>query len=253
MGHARRIAVVLWSLCSIPVRAEHEALVVASDGSGHFKTIQAAVDSIPEHYPGPRLIVIKPGTYKEQVVINGIKPFIVLRGADKDPRKTVITFDRYATVEDPKSPGKRIGVHGSETMAIHADHFTAENITFENTAGRLAPAMALRTESDKLVFRNCRFLSWQDTLFLSGKRIYFHECYIEGRVDFISGSATTVFEKCDIHATDGGVVAAASTKPKTAFGFVFLKCKITCKEDRSYLGTPWQRARNRKRPSGSFS
>jgi pectinesterase len=236
----RLITVFFWSLSAITLRAEQAALVVAPDGSGQFKTVQAAVDSIPEENTGPRLIVLKPGTYKEQVVIKSGKPFLTLRGADKDPRKTIVTFNRYATIEDPKAPKKRIGVPDSETVSIQADHFTAENITFENTAGRVAAAIAVRTTGDKIIFRNCRFLSWQDTLYLDGKRVYLHECYVEGRVDFVYGSATAVFEKCHLHATDGGVITAASTKPETPFGLVFLRCKVTCKEDRSYLGSPWQ-------------
>jgi pectinesterase len=229
----------VWSLCAAVLRAEETAIVVAADGSGQFRTVQSAIESIPDENAEPRLIVIKPGTYQEQVVIKASKPFITLRGDHKDARKTILTFNRYATIEDPKAPGKRIGIADSETVSIHADIFTAENITFENTAGRVAAAMAVRTAGDKQIFRNCRFLSWQDTLCLGDKRIYLHECYIEGRVDFVFGSATAVFEKCHLHATDGGVMTAASTKPHTPFGLVFLKCKVTCKEDRSYLGAPW--------------
>ena len=234
------VMVLSGSLCAFQLRAEQAAIVVASDGSGQFKTVQAAIDSIPDDNAEPRLIIVKPGTYQEQVVINGNKPFVTLRGADKDPGKAVLTFNRYATIEDLEKPGKRIGFHGTESVAIHADNFTAENITFENTAGRIASAMAVRDGGDKQVFRNCRFLGWQDTLCLVGHRMYFRDCYLEGRVDFIIGSATAVFEKCHLHATDGGVMTAPSTNPETAFGLVFLKCRVTCKEDRSYLGAPWQ-------------
>ena len=230
----------VWLLCATALRAEETALVVAADGSGQFKTVQAAIEAIPEGNTQPRLIVIKPGTYQEQVVIKESKPFITLRGAEKDARKTTLTFNRYATIEDPKARGKRVAVAGSETVSIQADHFTAENITFENTAGRVAAAMAVRTTGDRQIFRNCRFLGWQDTLCVNGKRMYFHDCYAEGRVDFVFGSATAVFENCHLHATDGGVITAASTKPETPFGLVFLKCRVTCKEDRSYLGAPWQ-------------
>lgn len=228
------------SLSAIVLRAEHAPIVVAADGNGQFRTVQSAIDSIPEKNDDPRIIVIKPGIYKEQLLIPKSKTFITLRGHDTDARKTVITFNRYATIEDPNAPGKRIGVAGSETVSINADNFTAENITFENSAGRARAAIALATKGDKQIFRNCRFLGWQDTLWVECKRGYFSDCYVEGRVDFIFGSGTAVFENCHLHATDGGVIAAASTKPETPFGLVFLKCRVTCKEDRSYLGSPWQ-------------
>lgn len=239
-----KLVLALAFLCSLGRAlpgAEENAIVVAADGTGHFNTVQGAIESIPDGNAAPRLILIKPGTYKEQVVVKETKPFITLRGHDRDARKAVVTFDRYAMIEDPKRPGKRIGTPESETVSVRADNFTAENITFENTAGRLAPAMAVRVTGDKAVFRNCRFLSWQDTLCVMDNRSYFHGCYAEGRVDFVFGNGTAVFEKCHLHATDGGVIAAASTKPDTAFGLVFLKCKVTCKEDRTYLGAPWQR------------
>ena len=94
---------------------------------------------------------------------------------------------------------------------------------------------------DKQIFRNCRFLGWQDTLWVDGKRAYFTNCYVEGRIDFIFGRATAVFENCRIHATDGGCITASSTDPQTPFGLVFLKCKITCAEDRTFLGSPWDK------------
>jgi pectinesterase len=236
-----QIATILFgSLCAFELHAEQGAVVVSADGTGHFKSVQAAIESIPDDNAEPRLIIVNPGTYHEQVVVNGSKPLITLRGADTDARKTVLTFNRYATIEDPKAPGKRVGVHGTESVAVEGDNFTAENLTFENSAGRIAPAMAVRVGGDKQIFRNCHFLGWQDTVCLVGHRMYFRDCYFEGRVDFIIGHATALFEKCHLHATDGGVMIAPSTKPETAFGLVFRKCRVTCKEDRSYLGSPWQ-------------
>jgi pectinesterase len=58
-------------------------------------------------------------------------------------------------------------------------------------------------------------------------RQYFKDCYIAGRVDFIYGSATAVFDRCEIHSRNGGHVTAASTPQLRSFGFVFLSCKLT--------------------------
>jgi pectinesterase len=68
---------------------------------------------------------------------------------------------------------------------------------------------------------------WQDTLRVENGRQYFKNCHIEGRVDFIYGSATAVFDGCDILSKNGGHVTAASTPEKKPFGFVFLRCKLT--------------------------
>jgi len=234
-------AALFWSLGAMVLRAEPAPIVVAADGSGQFTTVQSAIDSIPDDNTEWRVITIKPGTYKERVLIQASKTFLILRGEDKDARRTILTFDRYAGMDDPGARGRKVGTLGSESVVIQADNFTAENITFENSARRLGPAVALRTTGDKQIFRNCRFLGWQDTLWIDSKRMYFKDCYVEGRVDVICGRATAVFEKCHIHGTDGGCLTAASTELETPFGLVFLKSRITCAEDRTYLGSPWQK------------
>lgn len=233
-------ALLAWLGASM-LRAEPDPIVVVPDGSGQFKTVQAAIDSIPDNNAEWRLIVIKPGTYRERLLINERKTFIILRGEDKEVRRTLLTFNRYAGMEDPEAPGNKLGPNGSESVLIQADNFIAENITFENSSGANAPAVAVRATGDKQIFRNCRFLGWQDTLWVDGKRAYFTDCYVEGRIDVIIGRATAVFEKCHIHGTDGGCLTAASTEPETPFGLVFLTSKITCAEDRTYLGNPWHR------------
>lgn len=239
MTRLRVVTTLFVSLCAIEVRADQAPIVVAPDGSGQFKTVQSAIDSVPDKNTESRVIVIKPGTYKEHLLINKGKTFITLRGDAKDAGKTILTFNRYSGMDDPEAPGKKVATIGSESVLIQPDNFTAENITFENSAGAVGQAVAVRTMGDKQIFRNCRFLGWQDTLCVDGKRTYFRDCYVDGRVDFIFGSATAVFENCHVHSKDGGCITAASTKPETPFGLVFLKCKLTCAGDKTYLGSPW--------------
>src|SRR5262249_15692349 len=94
----------------------------------------------------------------------------------------------------------------------------------------------------RIVFRNCRFLGWQDTILLNRGRQYFENCYITGHVDFIFGAATAFFENCHIHILRDGYITAASTPPQQQFGFVFSHCKITGESApvRTYLGRPWR-------------
>ena len=62
---------------------------------------------------------------------------------------------------------------------------------------------------------------------VNNARQYFAECYIEGRVDFIYGSGSAIFDRCEIHSKNGGYVTAANTPQDHPFGFVFLHCKLT--------------------------
>jgi len=223
------------------IRADHPAIVVALDGSGHFKTVQSAIDSIPDQNTERRVIVIKPGTYKERVVISETKTFLTVRGDDQDAARTILTFNRYAGMDDAEAPGGKVGTSGSESVLIRPDNFIAENITFANSAGEVGQAVAVTAAGDRQSFRNCRFLSWYDTLFVHGPRMYFKDCYIEGNLDFIFGRGTAVFENCQIHSKSRGVVTAAGTEPETPFGLVFLKCRLTGAGGKVYLGKPWQK------------
>jgi pectinesterase len=55
---------------------------------------------------------------------------------------------------------------------IDADDFTAENITFENSAGPVGQALAIRVDGDRATFRRCRFLGWQDDTSKPGRQYF---------------------------------------------------------------------------------
>ncbi len=160
----------------------------------------------------------------------------------EDNLKTILTFDDYATKKDAK--GRDIGTSGSASFYIYGSDITAENITFENSAGTVAQAVAVRVTGDRIYFKNCRFLGFQDTLYTHGdnSRQYYYKCYIEGTVDFIFGASTAVFDQCTIFGKRGGYYTAASTPKQKAFGYVFLNCNITGDAPPNYffLGRPWR-------------
>jgi pectinesterase len=221
------------------VQAAQTEIVVAADGSGKFKTVQEAIMSVPTGTrENPVIIRIKPGTYKELIYVQREKRFFQLVG--EDPATTVLTYDLHANLTG--KDGKPIGTFRTPSTQIDADDFTAENLTFENSAGPVAQVLAVRVDGDRVVFRNCRFLGWQDTILLNRGRHYFENCYIVGHVDFIFGGATAFFERCHIHCLKDGYIAAASTPDNQPFGFVFSNCKITGEtlRVRTYLGRPWR-------------
>jgi PelA/Pel-15E family pectate lyase len=80
-------------------------------------------------------------------------------------------------------------------------------------------------------------------LFVNGSRHYFKDCYIEGHVDFIFGTAAAVFEDCTIHSKGQGYVTAHyRTSNEEDTGFVFLRCRLTGDNTGNgvYLGRPWR-------------
>lgn len=216
-------------------------IIVAQDGSGNYKTVQEAINAVSSNQTKETVIYIKPGVYKEKVVLPLAKMHITLSGANR--QSTIITYDDFASKKD--SAGKNIGTSGSASFYVYGTYFKAENLTFQNSSGPVGQAVAVWVGGDKAVFNNCRFLGFQDTLYthssVTGQ--FYKDCYIEGTTDFIFGAATAWFEHCEINCKAGGrYITAASTPDSVKYGYVFNKCTITgdAPNDSYYLGRPWR-------------
>lgn len=217
--------------------------IVAADGSGTHKTVQEAVDAAPDKGSSRFFIQIKPGSYYEKLVIRENKGPITLFG--EEAKTTILTYDDFAAKRDDQ--GRHLGGANSYSTKIAADGFAAENITFANSHWRSGgsgnQAIALSLTADGASFRKCRLIGKQDTLYASGGRQYFEDCYIEGEVDYIFGDATAFFERCELHCVGKCTfITAASTPPEKPVGFVFSNCKITGKtleKGKTHLGRTW--------------
>jgi pectinesterase len=194
--------------------------IVVSGSGGDYRTVQAAIAAVPDNGAERTIIHIKAGTYAGPFVVSPAKTNVTLEG--DSPNKTILTYDK--NVRDPRPEGAHIF---NPNLNVMGSGFRAENLTLQNTSGDHGQALAVRIAGERFVFTNCRLLGWQDTLLLDKGRYYFKNCYIEGRVDFIYGEGTSVFDTCEIHSKNGGYITAASTKPEVPFGFVFLHCKLT--------------------------
>ncbi|MDP4186641.1 MAG: pectinesterase family protein [Bacteroidota bacterium] len=229
---------VLFFTSSCYVYASGYDIVVAPDGSGNFRTIQAAINVAPDNCSKRTVIFVKNGVYREKVIVPSSKINLTIIGESTE--HTLITWDDY----NPKVTGRdTINTWTSFTFAVDAEGFRAENISFENAAGRVGQAVAVRVVADQVVFMNCRFLGNQDTLFAHGiGRMYFSNCYIEGTTDFIFGSAVALFENCRIHIKINSYYTAASTPQGNRFGYVFKNCHLTADKGvtKAYLGRPWR-------------
>jgi pectinesterase len=214
--------------------------VVAADGTGDFRTVQAAIDAVPPLRKNRTYIFIKNGTYKEKLLLPPTAINVSLIG--EDVMKTVLSYDDFASRKNRF--GEEMGTSSSSSFFVFGDDFEARNITFENSAGPVGQAVAVRVDGDRVKFENCRFLGFQDTLYPHGKnsRQYYRNCYIEGTIDFIFGWSTAVFDSCTIFCKAEGYITAASTEERVPYGFVFRNCTITgsAPEHSVYLGRPWR-------------
>src|SRR4051794_2438214 len=208
---------------------------VSKDGSGDYKYIQDAIDAMRVFPLKPITLYIKNGVYNEKIELPETNVDVRFIGENVD--STIIAFNDY-------SGRGKLTTFTSYTAKISGNRFFAQSITFKNSAGPVGQAVALYVDADKAVFKNCRFIGNQDTIFASGEssRQYFTDCYIEGTTDFIFGPSTALFENCTIHCKTNSFITAANTPHGKAFGFVFRNCTITADSSVTelYLGRPWR-------------
>jgi pectinesterase len=244
-------AVMLAALC-LPIASHAQDVHVrvspdvktGIEGTTEFPTIQMAMDHHPfagkgpDGKPGRVFIEIAPGVYHERVIVTQNHTNIVLVGMGKSPSDVVITNSLNA-----KQAG---GTFFTETVEINGDGFEADDITFENAAGNTGQAVAVADRADRSVFKHCRFLGHQDTLFADYGRQYYVDSYIEGGVDFIFGNAAAVFDHDEIRSNGPGFLTAQSrTSANQTTGYVMLDSRVTSgiegmPKDRIGLGRPWR-------------
>lgn len=200
---------------------------VDQSGNGDYKKIQDAIDAVPSKNSDQFFIWVKPGTYREKIVIPVDKPFITLSGTQAG--NTIITWDDGGEI------------FSSPTVSVLASDFVGRFLTIQNTLGKTGKAVALRVSADRAAFYGCRILSYQDTLLDDAGRHYYRNCYIEGAIDFIFGNASSIFEECHIHSLaegTGAITAQSRESPLENTGFTFLGGKITG-SGTALLGRPW--------------
>ncbi|MFF4401863.1 pectinesterase family protein [Streptomyces sp. NPDC001480] len=232
-------------------------LTVAQDGTGQYRTVQAAVNAVPAGNPSRVVISVKPGTYRELVKVPSDKPHVTIQGAGGSRKDTVIVYNNAAGTQKPDGSGP-YGTGGSATVAVEADDFQARNLTISNDFDEAAhqdisqQAVALRTAADKVFLDGVIVSGDQDTLLVDTAakeklgRVYMSNSYVIGNVDFIFGRATTVIDKSVItlkkryNGTSAGFVTAPSTAADRK-GILIANSTVNGDvSDRSfYLGRPW--------------
>jgi pectinesterase len=216
-------------------------IIVAKDGTGNFKTVQEAFNSIPDNNKVHKTILIRRGIYYEKVTLAKGKNNLTIIGEDRDG--TILTYNDF---KGKVVNGDTINTPTTQSVAIDADDIELINITFRNTTGIIgfySQAVAIRVNGDRIFFSNCCFIGCQDTYFTAGGgRIYHKNCYIEGTTDFIFGNSIAVFDSCIIKSKKNSHITAAGTDSLYKFGYIFRNCTLIADDTikGSSLGRPWR-------------
>ncbi|KAL3505697.1 hypothetical protein ACH5RR_031079 [Cinchona calisaya] len=219
--------------------------VVALDGSGQFKSIMAAVKTIPPKNNQTFVILIKAGVYHEYVELPKHVNNIVLVG--EGPTKTKITGNKNFV--------DGVGTFLTATLSVNGDGCILRDLGIENSAGAIKhQAVALRVSGDRTIVYNCQIDAYQDTLYAHAYRQYYRGCTISGTIDFIFGDAQAVFQNCTMVVrrpldNQGCMVTAQGRKESRGIGAIVLQnCQIVADPAllsanppiKAYLGRPWK-------------
>lgn len=219
--------------------------IVAKDGTGNFTAISAALAAIPQDRKGRYVIYVKPGIYEENVIVNKQMVNVTIYGDGS--QKSIVTGNKNFVDGVP--------TFQTATFVAMGEGFMAHSIGFRNTAGpEKHQAVAIRVQSDRSIFLNCRMEGYQDTLYAQTHRQFYRSCYITGTIDFIFGDAAAIFQNCMIYVrkpmeNQQNIVTAQGRVDKhETTGIVLQNCRILPdpilepEKSRfsSYLGRPWK-------------
>ena len=178
------LVMLIMSLCATlapGAEALPPDIVVAADGSGQFKSVNEAVQSIAKESTERIIILIKNGTYAEKVRIDAA--CITLRGQSREKTRIEFSLLHEDFQKNPDDIGRAV-------VNINGDDCVLENLTIENTAGIVGPhAFGIYGKGDRTVIVDSDVLSdGADTVSLwrgDTGRYYHARCRFRGAVDFV--------------------------------------------------------------------
>ena len=164
-------------------------LVVAQDGRGQFRTIQAALDTISQDNQTLKTVLVRNGIYREKIFIKSSRVAIV--GEDRD--KTVIEYAELRKtwrLDHPDDWGAAVVNIGDAASDIFLGNLTVHN-NYGSLHGDHDHQFAIRSGgiATRIIIVHAKIIAdGGDTLSLwnTGSGMYYHaDCDFEGWVDYV--------------------------------------------------------------------
>ena len=177
----KMIIAILFLSISISYALEKRFIIVDQNGTGDFKSITAAIQSLPMFNYQRTVIFIKNGSYNEKIKID--QDYVTLKGEDRE--KTILHYSQLRTDWQANKDSIGPGV-----INLYGDDFILENMTVENTQPKVGPhAFTIYGFGTRTILINCNLLSkGGDTVSLWDYKtgMYYHaNCTFVGAVDFV--------------------------------------------------------------------
>ncbi len=193
-----------------PAKFWTQEIIVAADGTGHFRDLREAIEAAPALADAPFPIKVMPGVYPGPVVIPEDKPLLRIE-SDGDGEVVV------------KGPAN------APALQVSGGAFSAKEIVFQ--ASGKNPAVVVT--ADRAVFRGCQLLGEDTALQLKTGRIYLRECRLEARNTLVvsAGAAAPYLDRCELHFAAKGKVVSIPKVSGRAYGAIFSRCVLSAAAD----------------------
>jgi len=138
------------------------------------------------------------------------------------------------------------GISITSTLYFNkADNLYLQDLTILNKANWNQPStysqtgrhVAVMEQGNKIIYKNVKLLSTQDTYYTKGTRTYWENGEIHGTTDFICGGGDIFFNEVLLYINKVSYITAPATS--TDWGYVFMNCTIDGSVDSYLLGRPW--------------
>ena len=218
----------------------------SQSGTANFRTIQGALGSLAGSLPTATAVTINvaAGSYNELLRYTGTglgaSQTITIAGPSGNTR------GNNCVVQWANGNGMNGSTQTRASFYFSGANLVLQNISLKNTALRsvVSQAETLYFASGAgmtLAANNSSFYSNQDTIQTSGRN-WFYNCYIEGNVDFIWGTAdAALFESCDLRFVNDlggaatyslfvartGTTIAAGANGTVGKGYVLLNSNVS--------------------------
>jgi pectin methylesterase-like acyl-CoA thioesterase len=142
------------------------------------------------------------------------------------------------------------GISITSTLYFNkADNLYLQDLSVLNKATWNQPSLysqtgrhvAVQEQGNKIIYKNVKLLSTQDTYYTKGTRTYWEDGEIHGTTDFICGDGDLFFNKVLLYIDKVSYITAPSTT--TNYGYVFSNCTIDGSVSSYQLGRSWGSAK----------